>query len=287
MIDAKHKRLDIHVTNSCQLHCFGCNHYSNYGLHEHFSNSTLTKWAEPWNERAEFGKIQLVGGEPFLNKELKDICYSYRNLFPNTEMLLFTNGLLLSKNINWLYDCLYENNIKLIISLHSKKDEKYLYKFKEQLYYFNNLYDFKLIKKTWFRSLFKVKDIEVEVRTVNEINPKDDEPHWLITYKGTGPTMQPYNDNNIKESYKQCIVKNSLQLYKYNLWKCPPITYLDDVLKKFNLKDDENWKPYLKYDGLSANCTDLELEKFLFKKEDWICGMCPSNPIKLEEKSVW
>ena len=68
--------------------------------------------------------------------------------------------------------------------------------------------------------------------------------------------MQPYNDNNIKESFKQCIVKNSLQLYKYNLWKCPPIAYLDDVLKKFNLKDDNKWKPYLEYEGLSANCID-------------------------------
>ena len=252
MIEAKHKRLDIHVTNSCQLQCFGCNHYSNYGIHEHFSNSTLTKWAEPWHERVKFGKIQLVGGEPFLNKELKDICYSYRKLFPDTELLLFTNGLLLSKNINWLYDCLYENNIKLIISLHNKKDQKYLDKFKEQLYDFNNLYNFKLLEKTWFRSLYKVKDIEVEVRTVNETNPKDNKPHWTVTYKGTGPTMQPYNDNNIKESFKQCIVKNSLQLYKYNLWKCPPIAYLDDVLKKFNLKDDNKWKPYLEYEGLST-----------------------------------
>tara|TARA_Y100000593_G_scaffold14225_1_gene26929 strand:- start:317 stop:1180 length:864 start_codon:yes stop_codon:yes gene_type:complete len=286
MIQAPHKRLDIHVTHSCQLKCTGCNHYSNYGIHEHFTEDTLVKWAEPWVDRIAFGKIQLVGGEPFLNKELKNICYSYRKLFPNTELLLFTNGLLLEKNIDWLYDCLNENQIRLIVSLHSKKDEKYLYKFKEQMYHLNNSFKFKLVEKTWLRSIYRVNNIYMEVRSVNDINPETDEAHWTITYKNKGKFMKPFTDNNPKQSWKQCIVKNSLQLYKYNLWKCPPIAYLQDVLKKFNLNNDLDWEPYLEYEGVSANITDKKLEEFLYKKEDWICAMCPTKPETLIEKTV-
>ena len=286
MIQALHKRLDIHVTNSCQLKCTGCNHYSNYGIHEHFTENTLVKWAEPWVDRIAFGKIQLVGGEPFLNKELKNICYSYRKLFPNTELLLFTNGLLLNKNIEWLYNCLQENQIKLVISLHSKTDEKYLYKFKEQMYYLRKSFELKLVEKTWFRSLYKVKDIFIEVRSVNSISPHSNTSHWNVTYKGRGKSMKPFTDNNIKESWNHCIVKNSLQLYNYNLWKCPPIAYLQDVLKKFNLTKDSDWEPYLNYEGIPTNITDKELEAFLDKKEDWICGMCPASPVTLREKTI-
>ena len=116
MIQALHKRLDIHVTNSCQLKCTGCNHYSNYGIHEHFTENTLVKWAEPWVDRIAFGKIQLVGGEPFLNKELKNICYSYRKLFPNTELLLFTDltsikiSLTLYKLLNQVFSTNFNSN---------------------------------------------------------------------------------------------------------------------------------------------------------------------------------
>ena len=102
------------------------------------------------------------------------------------------------------------------------------------MYYLRKSFELKLVEKTWFRSLYKVKDIFIEVRSVNSISPHSNTSHWNVTYKGRGKSMKPFTDNNIKESWNHCIVKNSLQLYNYNLWKCPPIAYLQDVLKKFN-----------------------------------------------------
>ena len=97
--------LDVHLANACNLHCDGCNHWSNYSFKEIFSNETLYEWAEPWSKRLNPERINLLGGEPLLNKECEQIVNTYRKLFPKSVIKLFTNGLLLSKQ-QWLYNCL-------------------------------------------------------------------------------------------------------------------------------------------------------------------------------------
>jgi hypothetical protein len=69
--------LDVHVANKCNLHCDGCNHWSNYNFSEVFTNNTLEEWAIPWSKRLNPERINLLGGEPFLNKECKEIVYTY------------------------------------------------------------------------------------------------------------------------------------------------------------------------------------------------------------------
>ncbi len=282
-----HKRLDVHVANACQLSCEGCNHYSNYDIKGIFSCNQLVDWATPWAQRVEFEKIQLVGGEPFLNKELQQICYKYRDLFPVTPILLFTNGLLLSKNLKWLYTTLHDTKIKLIISLHSVTEKNYLDKIKKELYSLEKYGPLTKIEETWFRTVFKLKNIEVDLRKVMAFNTARNKYHWSTTYKGVGKSMKPFQDNNQRQSWENCIVQDSLQLYYYNLWKCPPIAYLSDVLNKFDLSNDKDWKPYLKYNGISANSTTKQIKQFLEAEDEWICKMCPKKPQVLNEKRVY
>jgi organic radical activating enzyme len=95
--------LDVHVVNSCNLPCHGCNHLANYGYDELFAENELVDWIEPWKNRLQFKRISLSGGEPLLNPNLKDICIAFRRLFPSegTKLRITTNGILITKS-PWL-----------------------------------------------------------------------------------------------------------------------------------------------------------------------------------------
>jgi len=269
--------LDVHLANACNLHCDGCNHWSNYNFKEIFSNEVLYKWAKPWAKRLSPERINLLGGEPLLNKECEQIISTYRELFPDSVIKLFTNGLLLSKQ-EWLYECLKRNNIVLVITFHSK-NKVYKAKFKKELQFLQTWGKAKLIKETWFRKVYNIKKVEVEIRYMSG--------HWYKTYKGNGINAVPYTDNNPSKSWENCISKDSMQLYNGNLFKCGPIAYLNDFLDKYGLKNKSEWKSYSKYKGLTPNCTDNELNKFLKRKDEFICNMCPANPEKMNDKEIF
>ena len=77
--------VDVHVINSCNLHCHGCNHLADYGYGGPFAVKELVDWIEPWKDMLYFKRISLLGGEPLLNPYLKDICIGYRRLFSHKE----------------------------------------------------------------------------------------------------------------------------------------------------------------------------------------------------------
>ena len=269
--------IDIHIANACNLMCDGCNHWSNYGFQEVFSAQTLKEWAEPWSKILKPERINLLGGEPLLNKECAKIIDIYRQLFPYSTIKLFTNGFILSKQ-DWLQYNLRKNNCVLVITLHSD-EKRYLKKFKNELECLNNWGTPTLKKKTWFRTVFDYDGIEVEIR--------DMRGHWYKTYTGNGYNAKPYKDENQRESWKNCVSKHSVQLYHGKLHKCGAITYLNDFLSKYNLLDDPDWKPYSKYKGIKPTDSLSNIKKFFINEDEWICGMCPSNPDKKQSKEVF
>jgi len=269
--------VDIHVANRCNLNCDGCNHWSNYGFKEVFSAKTLYEWAEPWSKILNPERINLLGGEPLLNKESPQIIEDYRRLFPNSSLKFFTNAFTLSKQ-DWLEDSLRKNDGILVITLHSS-EKSYLKKFKSELQCLNNWGIPTLKKKTWFRTVFDYDGLEVEIR--------DMRGHWYKTYTGNGYNAKPYKDEKPRESWENCVSKRSVQLYHGKLHKCGAITYLNDFLGKYNLLEDEDWKPYSEYVGISPTDSKKKIEQFFKTEEEWICGMCPSNPDKKQSKEVF
>ena len=73
MIQVPH--LEWHVTHSCNFMCDGCGHYTNDGYKQNITLETLREWYLLWNRRIRPRELSLLGGEPFLNKEIVDIIY--------------------------------------------------------------------------------------------------------------------------------------------------------------------------------------------------------------------
>lgn len=110
--------VDYHITDICNLNCASCLHFCPLVPKdaEHKSMEQITKdltLLSKFKDHIEY--ISLMGGEPTLHPQLNDILYLTRKLFPNTNLRLFTNGLLWNKFEKWK-DAIINNGYHLFIS---------------------------------------------------------------------------------------------------------------------------------------------------------------------------
>jgi|TARA_B100001094_G_scaffold132279_2_gene128148 hypothetical protein len=253
MIDIE--QLELHVTHACNFTCEGCSHYSNHGHSGNLSLDDCEEWLYGWSRRIKPKTFTILGGEPTLNKNLPDIVYMVRAMFPDpsTGIDVITNatGLHLQPRLPQM---LVATGATLAVSIHSTEHPNYIKKFKR---------GYKLAKK-WKH------DLGVWVEFWDFTNKE-----WVRQYKGFGDRMMPYEDNNPRKSWEVCISKYAMQLHEGKLWKCPALAYLPMQAEKYNLSD--KWNPYLKYQSLDVDCTDEELEEFLNREDESFCSMCPAN----------
>lgn len=272
--------LDIHVINSCNLRCQGCNHLANFGYEGLFTENELVEWINPWKNRLSFKRISLLGGEPLLNPHLKNICVAYRRLFPSeeTKLRITTNGILINK-CPWLKELIQEYNIHVQVSLHVLNGRTQYPKLIDQV-----MQGLRLIEK-WAGETPR----PVEYKWGPYVDSKQ-KLNFQVFYQGAGCEIKPFKHDNIIESKRHCTC-DTLQLYKHNLYKCAPIAYLREALKKVGVKNNADWQPYLNYIPLTPDCSYDDLKRFMGTqpKPEWTCRMCPpySNVILSKDRELF
>lgn len=258
----KISHLEWHVAHACNLTCEGCAHFSNHGHKGIINYETLKKWYGNWSHRLAPRTIDILGGEPLLNKDIYNIIRLTREMWddPNLECLnLQTNGFLLHKYPE-LPKVLKETNCRLTLSRHGNSPS------------YNAEFDpaEKLITR-WKEEY----DIETCVA--------DCYTYWLEMYKGYGNNMMPFEDNDPQKSWDNCVTgQDCFQLLDNNIYKCAPLAYLPYQKEKYNLSS--KWDHYLTYKPLTPQCSDFELKEFFDRKCESFCAMCPSNPKLFKNK---
>lgn len=109
--------LEMHVVHHCNLNCYGCGHYSNLFREEYvdinqFSNDLLRMKYFFENIR----KIRLLGGEPLLNKNIEEFIKTVKWIYPDTDLRVVTNGLLLPSADNGLFEIMHKYDVIFDIS---------------------------------------------------------------------------------------------------------------------------------------------------------------------------
>lgn len=110
--------IEHHIVDHCNLNCAGCSHFS--------------PLAEPWFEdikdferdftelrdktKGQVKTIRLMGGEPLLHPDCTQFLIKARQLFPDSEIQLVTNGVLLKSKRDSLVDLFNNLNIVICIS---------------------------------------------------------------------------------------------------------------------------------------------------------------------------
>jgi hypothetical protein len=111
--------MQIHLVEHCNLNCANCDHFSSLAQPEFLDLETFTKDLQRLAElagREGIPGIHLCGGEPLLHKEVCSFMKIARKNFPNSEISLLTNGILLSSMDDEFWQTCKKENIVVSIS---------------------------------------------------------------------------------------------------------------------------------------------------------------------------
>ena len=266
------------ITTSCDLACPGCDRFIDHGhaFVEKFED--IVSNMEQWFKRLDPDHVTIIGGEPLLHPRIYDILTEARRIFDHAVIEVYTNAFLLPKRPK-IFNVLKKiGNAKVSCSIHNKNP-----KYREIVE--RNLHQAFYSKGKWFETSPNTHTCETVVLEVTDPT----QGGWYDYRRVVDGVLKPWNDNDPTSSYKNCGVNIYPIIYKNKLYKCPPISMVRTHLTKNFMLEDEDWEPYLKYEGLDPDCNEQELEKFVknIYEPQSICAMCPANPVlKPQEEAV-
>lgn len=91
---------ETHIEDACNLKCRGCSHFS--GLVKKARPKDLSEFEKEFARLAEIEEvriIRLMGGEPLVNPNFMEYLRIARRYFPDSHIVLVTNGILLDRLI--------------------------------------------------------------------------------------------------------------------------------------------------------------------------------------------
>lgn len=252
--------LGVHVAHACNLACQSCSHFSDHkiGGLVHDIEEQISSWSNVLCPR----EMVLAGGEPTLHPELPNIVLLLYKLFPESKIEIITNGLLIPKQGQKLFEACKITNARIKMSIHHHENS-----------YLEKITPAKKLLQEW-------QQIGLDVVFTMSIT------RWTQRYIGYGNELKPFTDNDPESSYKICshrYTNNELsyQIFQGKLWKCPPLAYLHLVKEKYNLSSE--WEQYLKYAPLERTNDLNDIVNFLNREHENVCSMCPAfkRPINI------
>ena len=263
------RMLSIHSHNGCNMACRGCNHHS--GLLAPGSSlpiDDLLRDIEILLPRIHvWSHISVLGGEALIEPRTKEVLKLIRDMSEGVYVKIFSNGLLIPQNTDWILEHMKEGGI-FRISLHiPPTDERLGRTDKTGDITYKNVKDF-----------IEIAEKEGIDMSLLEISENWDDL-WFDLLQWKDNKLYPWEDNNIEKSFEYCTAPN-VQLYLGKLWKCPSIAYLRETLVSTGQVDDPVWQKYLNYHATPIDAPIEELyamaDEVLNPHE--ICNKCPSDP---------
>ena len=255
--------LEMDIAQACNLHCFGCCHYSNYGLKGVIPFSEGREWIAAFSHRLTPRAFSILGGEPALNPDLCRYIAFAAEVWPGAVRSVVSNGMFLHRHKD-LFAILKATDTRLEVSIHSHDDPVYT-----------------------ARSSGPIQDLKEQAAAHGvAMTTRERKLLFHVTYRGYGPTMRPFTDENPHQSWAFCQNKRCITLWQGRLWKCPPIAFLRLVLEQHGLLSSAAWQPYLEYQGVPPDASDAGILRVFADSEEYICDMCPAKLNLIKKTNV-
>ena len=251
------------LTSACNLSCRGCTTFSDLKHQGYVPWSQGKTWLEDWIPRLDIQAVGIIGGEPLLNPHIREYIQGIRDLLPDAQIRMVTNGLLLEKHFD-IVDLLDSvGNAVLKISHHVDVPE------------LTNIINRVMQYKPWAPiTEFGIDRFVAPSGLRFQITrPKQ----FLKTFKNEYENMMPHS-NTPSDAFELCVQKRCPMLLDGKIWKCGTLALTPRILQQMGSPNIESWLPYID-PGLDANCSEKELEAFVvnFGKPNKMCAQCPSG----------
>lgn len=255
-------------TYSCNLQCLGCEVHSNMSLDDDWSKEDRLSWIDTLKEFSDrstidFNGFAVMGGEPFLDSAFLDICQRINDHFPNANVTIYTNGLLMMRKKEWLDTLCAIPQVKFYITIH-RDDPKTIKDIMGGIIYLRTKGKHPV-----------VKGLPVAGLTTDEVKG-----FWKMPFlfNQTGDKIYPFEHDDPLMSWSTCAVKYQTHLIDHQLYKCTKLAHLKNGLAKTGQLDDPAWTKYLDYQPLDLRTAGLrEISEFASKTVEKYCAMCPAD----------
>ena len=112
--------LETNLIDGCNLNCKGCTHFASlFTRDEFYPLENFRRDVRRISQSCDVIKFRLLGGEPFLLKNLDEYIKIARQYLPKADLRIVTNGLLIPDVAPKIFDFIRENNFVIDISAYA------------------------------------------------------------------------------------------------------------------------------------------------------------------------
>lgn len=292
--------LDIVIIRSCQLSCDGCCTFSNHteinGLEEAEDyEEQIAFWSKHLNPK----RINIFGGEPLMHPRFINWFRLIKKYFHDQSRIwVNTNGYLIDKLFPYVNELFVDHHVKLCLAVTKHtKDEPYgslvdinfnkllglissdiSNKHKTE-FIWNRVYDWESEHKKFYNLIDPVQPEIFSHGFASFCEQYND--NFVPHYRGHGKTLEPWHEyddeHSLYRNHQDCHIKNYVQLYQGNLYKCPPRAVLNQTLDTFGIQHNKNWIDYYsKYQPLKItdSLDTIKIWLDIQKNPEKTCNMC-------------
>ena len=195
--------IEIHAIDGCNLNCRGCVHFSPLYKRDSVDDQERLDDIEKVSKISQnVLSFYILGGEPFLNKNLNLYIKKARNAFPDTDIQIVTNGLLLLSCSDKCLETINDNNIIVAISVYEPT---------------NRIID---------RIVKRLEEHEIS--------------YIIRPYESKTEFVKPLASKADSCFHKRCMSDGCVNIYNGYIARCPTLMYIGKVNEKFNTKFPQN-----------------------------------------------
>lgn len=247
----------IAVSSHCNLNCKGCDVYSPLAKEEFVTYEQFTSDMNKLKELApdrEFSTV-FIGGEPLLNPDLVKMIDKARELFPNAERSILTNGILLDKMGDDFWTAIKKANVNFGITKYPINIDRTAVEEKAKKYGIDFHYD--VVKSD--------KIYDINTRQIFEENPNKDEG-----FEWSKNILDLSGSQDWVTKRFTCPHRGIITYARGNIYYCYVHAYINAFANYFNVKIPITKDDYIKV----ADVKDIvEIDEFLGKPKP-LCRFC-------------
>lgn len=120
------KQFDVNLVDHCNMKCKGCLRFSNLvtqPVYADFDNM-IADWKRIKELFWGVERIKLMGGEPMLSPDLCKYIELSRKIFPDADIMVTTNALLINDKCTLLFEEMKKNHVFFDISLYEPMEKQ-------------------------------------------------------------------------------------------------------------------------------------------------------------------